>query len=307
MQNQVNAYLFNIQVGNKTIGRIVVGSSLYNYCVFEAGNAPPPALPSSSELTTSINKSLAIQTDAKSSGKPQLVYLGYDSYAAVYNVQGKQVAFDLRSRSVALTSELKSNIVSPEQYSSIIEGGRTALSFGYYNLPVPQRDMNDGSIPDGMQNNNNCGPTSGAMIMEYYKQYRGYSNLFDWPTDHNMLYYAMSCNVPSWPGGVMPWNAGPGFVQVASFRQYNFSTSYNLLPMYSTYSTIQSYINTQRPIMILFLGSAPYAQWHWCAIRGWWTDDSGEDLIINNPWNFEDFVSWEANYNYVTITYLSPS
>src|SRR5271157_279790 len=33
LQGQINAYLFSIQHNDQTIGRIVVGSSLYNYSV----------------------------------------------------------------------------------------------------------------------------------------------------------------------------------------------------------------------------------------------------------------------------------
>jgi len=276
---------------------------IYNYCVFEAGDAPPPVLPTSSELTTSLNTSLGIQAGTIQSGTPQLIYLGYDSYVAVYQIQSEKVAFDLRSRTVSLASDLKSNIVTPDQYAATVRGVHPEFQ-GYQYLPVPIENMADPNIPPPSWNNNNCGPTSGAMISEYYKQIFGCS-LDNWPLDEENLYTDMQTN-QRWPNGTWPGYGGSGFVFYAALRGYTFSTSYDM-PTYYEYTTIQNYINAIHPILILFDASAPYAQWHWCAIKGYQGGSNVNYLIVNNPWGNQDYVSWEANFSYVWISYLSPN
>jgi hypothetical protein len=41
---------------------------------------------------------------------------------AVYQIQSKKMAFDLRSRAVSLASDLKSNIATPDQYAATVRG-----------------------------------------------------------------------------------------------------------------------------------------------------------------------------------------
>ena len=144
-----------------------------------------------------------------------------------------------------------------------------------------------------------------AMISEYYKQIFGYSALDNWPLDEENLYTDMQTN-QRWPNGTWPGYGGSGFVFYAALRDYTFSTSYDM-PTYYEYTTIQYYINAIHPILILFDASAPYAQWHWCAIKGYQGGSNVNYLIVNNPWGNQDYVSWEANFSYVWITYLSPS
>lgn len=306
LNGQKIAYLFSIEKADIVIGRIVIGSSAYNYHVFEAGAASPPYIPTSSEIALDIEKEVGIKAEDVLSEFPKLIYLGYDSYAAIYQTKFNEVAYDLRYYRVVQASELKSRINTPGQYQEMKTEIDSFLQLEFNDLPVPVRNMADPVIPEYMRNDNNCGPTSGAMIAEYYKQYRGYYGFEDWAYDHNSLYYTMSTNNPPWPGGTLPWNAGTGFVTYAAECGYNFNTGW-LWPIYSDYNGIKGYINTQRPIMILFWGWASYAQWHYCAIRGYWADEYGWDLIINNPWGYADFVSWDIDWGGVTLHLLSPN
>lgn len=303
LEGQVIAYMFAIQKNGQTLGRIVVGSSAYKYDVLEAGSAPPPSIPSASEVKAAIEKDLGTQTRESDIGKPRLVDLGYDFYLAVYEVKGQSIAFDLRARHVALTSDLKEHLLPPEQYEAQ-KGGAQPLGWTeWFSLPVPIRYQGDDAIPEDKRNNNNCGPTSGAMIDEYYKQYRGYSRFDDWPADHNRLYETMGTNQGG--SGTMPWEAGPGFVTYAAEKQYSFGTTY-YGPSYNDYNLIKAYMDAQQPIMILFWWGAPYATWHYCTIKGYGTYDTTKYLVINNPWGYGDIVNWDANWGWVTIHWLWP-
>ncbi len=304
LEGRVNAFMFPIQKNGQALGRIVVGSSLYGYDVLEAGAAPPPSIPDVSEVKSAIERDLGIQVGEKDIGEPQLVDLGYDFYLGVYDVKGQSIAFDLRVRRVALTSTLKDRLIAPEQYN-VQKGDVQPLGWvEWFSLPLPIRNQNDPIIPPDKRNNNNCGPTSGAMIDEYYKQSRGYSNFDNWADDHNRLYETMHTNTGGGPG-TMPWYAGPGFTAYAAEKGYSFGTTWGF-PSYGDYNLIKSYIRALQPIMIMFWGGAPYAQWHYCALKGYGIYDTTKYLAINNPWGYGDIVNWDANWAYVTIHWLWP-
>ncbi len=165
--------------------------------------------------------------------------------------------------------------------------------------------MADPLIPDWMRNNNNCGPTSGAMIAEYYRSSRGWTILPNWPDDHNYLYQSMHTNQFLWFNGTMPQYAGPGFTAYMASRGYYFSTSWNTASI-SENSYIKTRIDAQQPVLILFWGTPPYAQWHYCAVSGYWIDDYGWYLIVNNPWGYSDLVNWGSNWYGVSLHYLYP-
>lgn len=300
LQGQVDAYLFPIQKAGQAIGRIVVGSAAYNYDVLEAGGAPPPVLPSSDELRTSVSKDLGIATPPAGLRPVRLAYLGYNSYAAIYNVAGRSVAFDLRYRRAAAASGLKMHVSSPHSSQNTANGVQSPLTLQWANLPVPIETQGvDGKT-------NDCGPTSGAMIAEYYKNSRGDTGFLGWPYDHDELYDKMSTNNPSWPGGTYPSNVVPGFVSYAAECSYSFSGYWHPTAPWD-YTTIENCINVQQPDMILFLGTAPYAQWHYCAITGYWIDDTGSWVIINNPHGYSDMFSWTANYSFTYLFLIQPN
>jgi len=300
LRGEVNAYMFTINSEEKKIGRIVVGSSDYNYSIMEAGDSLPPSLPTSDELIDSANKDLGISLTMTQKVTPNLVYLGYDSFVALYKIGQITVAYDLQIKKTILASELKNSIATPEEYKEQTIGAKSTLTFQYKSLPVPVRNQN------GIGYSNNCGPTSGAMIAEYYKYYRGKTGLLDWHDDHDRMYQTMYTNQFLWFNGTMPWYAGPGFVTYAAENGYYFSTSWHAAYSWDN-NTIKNCIDVQQPIMILFWSGAPYATWHYCAIRGYWIDDAGWYMIVNNPWGgYTDLVSWSANWGYSSLHFIVP-
>ncbi len=304
LQNRVIAYQFTIIKDNQPIGSAVVGSSLYNHVVMQAGSSLPPELPSSSEVALAAQKTTGVQADPNEIRLERLLYLGYSTIEAIYTLQTGSIAFDLGRRQAVQVSELKSQMASPEQYAATRASAASTLT-AYNNLPVPIQNDGDPSITSPY-NQNNCGPTAGAMIDEYYKQSRSYSAFDDWWTDEKYLYIDMYTN-QNITGGTWPNDWGPGFVAYASSKGYSFGTFWVQAPMYGDYSAIMSYIDAQEPIGLLFWSTGDKYSWHYVAVRGYWSDDSGEDLIINDGWGSTDIVSWDVYYGAVSLHFLYPN
>jgi hypothetical protein len=238
-------------------------------------------------------------------GEPQLVYLGYESYLATYEVAGQSVAVDMRTVRAARTSDLKAHLAAPEQreaekgHDAIVQSTPTS-----FELPMTIRRQDDICI-SADQRNNNCAPTSGAMIVEYYKQSRGYSAFHDWCQNHSRLYHTMQTNTYGLPG-TMPWNIGPGWTLYAHERGYRFGTTY-YGPSDSDYDLVRAYINARQPIIVLFWGGSPYTNWHACAIRGHGISASGRrQFVINDPHGFKATLDWAYHRSYTTIHWLWP-
>lgn len=310
LEGQPVAYMFAIQNGDKVIGRIVVGSKAYDYDVFEAGSASLPQIPDFAELRAVVAKDLDTHIDRMTIGEPRLVYLGYESYLAVYDINGEAIAFDLRARRVALLRDFKSSLISSQQYQAIKAEIRTRAVIEQTFLPVPLQGQYNSAVPEELRSTG-CGPASGAMVAEYYKEERSYSRFYDWADDFEYLYDSMGTGGM----GTMPWNAGPGFVNYAEHApvSYDFDSDYTGISInYHTYyyNQLKSFINDSQPLMVLFNGDAPYADWHYCAISGFRVkDDPLREMYINDPggqYGHKEFVSYDANWPYIILVWLWP-
>lgn len=313
LNGQTSAYMFTVSKDRESLGRIVVGGPEYEFRVLEGGNANPPMLPGRSELEKVLRRDQGIQLrQGEALGKPMLVYLGYDHYVAVYEVRGHAMAFELRNRYIAPTSEFTRPQRETEGDKSgarsrplrrKVEATTATEGTDYKNLAVPNLLMDDPAIPPDMRNNDNCGPTSGAMVVQYYRMSKGYQ-LFDaWPNDHNHLYNSMDTN--SWGGpGTSPDRAGPGWTEYASSKGYNFG-SYSASPESALdwWNIMVGRINEDRPFLVMFWWDAPAYQWHWTTIRGY-ANWATKYAIVNNCWGAEDYVNIYANYDQVTLVQL---
>jgi hypothetical protein len=298
--------MFGIISDGKVIGRIVVGSAEYNYAVFEAGSTPLPPMPSPPDVATSLERDIGLRVDLTLIGMPRLTYLGYASYFALYEVAGNSVAFDIRSGRACRVDDLR-NFITPVAEYQAIRGGITPSIFAFNSLPVPIRDMR------GLGYENNCGPAAGAEIDEYYKQYRGYSRFDDWYVDHNALYVTMKTNQFFWFNGTVPWEWGPGFVSYAAQKSYSFGTFWIQSPMYTDFDAIRNFIDINCPPAVLFWGEPlkpspcpTIYTWHYVAVRGYWVDDYGEYLIVNDGWGGVDFVNWDINWGATSLHFVYP-
>jgi hypothetical protein len=230
-----------------------------------------------------VKATLVNGNKAMDNTKPMLVYLGYRQYYYVYDLSKGELVFSVQSKNTISISELVSSLATPEQYKqnqSEIDGKVLAFSNP---LPVPQYTMY-GASPYP----NDCGPTSGAMISQYWKTWR--PNLPSWATNHHELYVTMYCN--NWfPGyvGTAPWNFGPGWLQYASNHGYSgYITDWTIN---RAFSVIQAEIDAGRPMGVMFSYNQSYTNWHWCVVKGY--DGSG-NILMNDPWGYSTSVNWAA-------------
>jgi len=280
LQARIIGYMFEIVKTGKPAGYIVAGSALYSYDVLEAvgGGSSPLQNEDEAKATLEMNKAIDNTT-------LMLVYLGYRQYYYVYGTGEEASAFSVQSKSIVKLSELVSSLATPEQYKqnrADIEG--EALASFTNPLPVPQYTMY-GASPYP----NDCGPTSGAMISQYWKTWR--PNLPSWATNHHELYITMDCN--NWfPGyvGTAPGNFGPGWLEYASNHGYSgYITDWTIN---RAFSVIQAEIDAGRPMGVMFSYNQSYTNWHWCVVKGYVT--ASGNILMNDPWGYSTSVNWAA-------------
>jgi hypothetical protein len=315
LDGQAIAYVFPVVKDKQAVGHITAGSSAYDYDVLEAGIEPPFSLPDASELKAAIKRDLGETVMTGDIGLPQLIYLGYGYSFATY-----EVAFNLLERHIVSTSEISRRMATPEGYrqSKRTRGDtRTTVQISvraypvtwvdWNNLPVPSLIMYDEQGYEG-EYQNDCGPTSGAMVSEYHKYYRGKSQFPSWPTDHHELYDYMDCGY----FGTTPGGACNGFETYASQHQYSFEAGYDVAYSWDYENTIQPRIDDYEPFMVLFRSSS-YSQGtlHWCTLRGYgtWQETGVDYFFVNNPWYDSgngDVVNWNYEYPYLTFAEIWP-
>ena len=306
----VICYWFAVSKEGKVLGSVVVGSSLYEHAIFQVGSGSPPSIPTADEVCSSVEKCLGLEVAQKDISEPlRLVYVTYSFYFAVYDIEGQLIGIDLVRKEAMPASELRMMIASPEQYRQYKEGRAKPLGGGKsLNLSVPKLDMANYRLGN-LSNNNNCGPTSGSMIVVYHKEEHGYANFDDWTechngTDHTGLYYTMKCNQP-WPG-VFLHDAGPGWVTYAEDCGYENWGYAHLWAELDSYGDIKRSINQEDPVMILFWVGSPYNPLHWCVIKGY-EQDGADQICINDPHYFSTKLPWGLHYSTSGLAFIFPS
>jgi len=288
LQGAAICYGFDISKDSKNVGHIVVGNALYLYHVLEAGAGALPCAPSNATAASVIARDTGVQVSTP--GEPILLYLGFPSYCAQYQIGNQSVVIDLRSLEAIQADKLRSGLLPPNQcqkYSESRQGEGALLSYGsnhnmYYPV-VPKEDMCDSAIlPAEYRCNHNDGPTSGAVISEFWMSWA--THLPDWWMNHYYLYSAMGCNSP-WPcEGVDIYNFGPGWCGYAQNSHYYFISDVDVGgPWGDDYAKIVSEIDGWRPVAIHFQYASPIAPWHWSVIVGYDSGDSGNWIHVNNP------------------------
>jgi hypothetical protein len=220
LEGRVVAYMFGISDGKHIIGHILVGSSEYDYDILEGGTSPPPKIPTPCTVQEAV-KLLDLSLESGLANSPaKLLYTGVDGYYALYVIQNQEIAVDLISNKAFLASDLKPSIPSPVQYkenkqatedskspSIILSAGSGFLNMYYWN----------GNYPSW------CGPCSGVSIGAYYRDYRGYGDLYSPDqTMYDYLYYSMLTYI--YGGATLPQDYGQGFRSMAwACDYYNFN------------------------------------------------------------------------------------
>jgi hypothetical protein len=260
LEGEVNAYMFGVAGQNGIVGHILVGSSLYNYDILEAGTSTPPAIPAPNVVLKAIG-SLGLTIDKAAVGNPvKLLYTGVDGCYALYTIQNQKVAVNLVFKNAVLVSDLKISIPSPTEYqegkkvtgesksASILSTGYKALSMYYWNSP----------------GRGWCGPCSGVSIGAYYRDYKGYSQLYsqNWQM-YDYLYISMGTQGNG--GATLPQDYGPGFLSMTQHCGYsNFTFANDWTVTHNDYWTVVSGIDSGWPTALLIT-----SQMHWRAIKGY--------------------------------------
>jgi hypothetical protein len=269
LNGQINAYMFAIE-NNGIVGHIIVGSSAYGYPVFEAGEAAPPSIPSTTEVKSILESDSALE--AKSVAEPtRLLYLGFDHLYALYNVEQHVIGVNLVFKYAVPASDLKTQMPSPEEYKARKQATseaspRLLLSSGYKTLTMSYYCASGRC---------SCGPASGVSIGRYYRDVQDYDDLLYPNSDmYDYLYDSMNTGAM----GTFPQYYGPGFVDMTEDCDYdNFSYANDWYVTGGDYWYRVSDINNGWPI-----GLAIGSEWHWRAIRGYMYYDTTHYIYCTN-------------------------
>ena len=276
LQSNIIGYMFSILKDDEYLGYIIMGNSSYNFDMLEAvSGAPLPSI--SAKEAKAIVANAGKQLD---NVQPKLVYLGYRQLYSVYSSGNSQLAIDMNLKNLVDINALTSSLATPQQYQQNrinLMGSLVQSNTAYNILVVPLE--NGANAPSGY-NSNDCGPTTGAMISEWW-QGDYYTNLPSWTEDEQELYGYMDTNRWGLEGsfpGTSPTHFGPGFVQYASIHNYpSFSSDWCLN---RDFSVIQTEINSSRPMGVMFSYYNYYAYWHWCVVTGY---DLSGNIYMNDP------------------------
>ncbi len=283
LEGEVNTYLFSITGKSGVVGHILVGSALYDYNVLQAGAVAPPAIPAPNVVKAAVER-LGFKVDKDKIGPPvDRLYTGVDGVYAVYQIDNQKVAVNLIYKNAVLVTNLKCSMPSPQEYQEAKKSTRESrlksiLSSGFNYLPM--------SYWNG-QGRGWCGPCSGVSIGAYYRGYQGYSSLLS-PNEtmYDYLYYSM--HTYDYGGATMPWDYGPGFVDMAEYCGYNnFTYSNDWTVTHNDYWNVVSDIDSGWPTA-LCIGE----EFHWRAIKGY-SYDTDYDYYYIICTNSQTSDSWE--------------
>ena len=235
----------------------------------------------------------------------------------VYEVGGQEVAFDLVNRTMRLKAELRNYLSSPIERRNSNSRDTAYWSAWEVIAGVPLYGQSSDDVDDDYKPKN-CGPTSGAMIVDYYRIQLNYTLFDSWTDNHDALYDTMDTNNWCWPyscPGTLPGLFATGWTDYADDQGYDFD--YSVKPGWGwgqTWNEVTESIDDDRPLGVMFAacGSAP--DFHWNAIKGYgtWVDSNGNTtdwMVVNDPAGtdgFDGIVSWSANWTCLTLVTLEP-
>ena len=314
-------YRFSVRSNSSVVGTIVVGGEDFSYRTLELIPVTDKAAPKAAELTKVVERDL---DQATFTGQPtfsdKLLYLGYSQKYELYEIGGEEVAFHLDDRRMTPKSDLTSSLTSARtgggdgDLQSIAAG--TGLGFdtistlttdddGYWKewekisgVPVYGQESDD---VDDDKNEDNCGPTTGAMIVDYYRLEEDFDDFDSWAVNHDTLYDEMWTNHCPPCVGTPPGYFVMGFESYADDKGYDFDANSDSPPV--SWNSVVSSIDDDRPMAVMFSWCRSAPDWHWNAIRGYgvWVDEDDNEwryMVNNDPGGsdgFEAIVSWDDN------------
>ena len=268
VNGSVNSIMFAISDPKGIIGHVLVGSSQYNYDIFEAGGSVPPVIPTLNQIKEAIAPLKLTPSESATNQPLRFIYTGVGEFYALYNYQNTEVAINLESHKAVVTSDLKITLPDPKSYaqnkSNTSNSTASPLLSGSGFKWLTMYAYTGGW----------CGPCSGVSIGAYYRDIKGYTALFTNSVMYQYLYYSMGTSVNG--GATMPYDYGPGFIAMThACGYYNFSYVTDYVVTGSDYvPTVVNSINSNWPIALCVT-----SDWHWRAIRGYYYFDPNNHYI----------------------------
>ena len=325
-------YRFSVRSGSSVVGTIVVGDEDFSYRPFELVPVAHRGAPNATELATVIQRDLDRTTYT---GQPtfsnKLLYLGYHRKFELYEIGGQEVAFHLDERMIMPKSELSSSLIVSKldidhnDSQSVASG--TGLGFDAISTLTTDDDgewidwEKISGVPvygqlsaDEQYRPNNCGPTTGAMIVDYYRLEENFDDFDGWTENHDTLYDLMDTDDWCSPGpcpGTLSGRFANGFEEYADDKGYDFDASVDRRSSGNKkWNKVTDSIDDERPMGVMFsltCSSAPTLHWNAIVGYGTWRDLNDNDfdyIFTNDPAGssgHEALVSWWDNYGCTTL------
>ena len=318
-------YRFTVRSGSDVVGTIVVGGEDFSYQPLELVPAAHREAPDATELAKVIERDLDRETySGQPTSSDKLLYLGYYRKFELYEIGGQEVAFHLDERMMVPKSELTSSLTAANSGGGHTEVQGIAAETGLGFDSISTHTTNDdgqwivweeiSGVPIYGQYNpevtaghpRNCGPTAGAMIVDYYRLEEGFNNFDAWGDNHDALYDDMHTNF-----GTLPEAFADGWEEYADDKGYDFDAGVRSgLGSGQAWDEVTESIDDEMPLAVMFgilCNSAPGL--HWNVIKGYatWVDPEDNEfdyMIVNDPGGttgFDGIISWSENW---ACTYL---
>jgi hypothetical protein len=291
----IDSYMFAISSGNKIVGHVLVGNSSYGYPIFEAGEAAPPTIPSTSDIIVSMQKSFGVNVSGKNIGNLiSLLYLGIDEQYGVYSINGELVGINLVYGDAVKLSTMKFSLPSPIEYkSNQVEANSTLTAEAMSVRPMYTINFLFMGYYSNSPNRVWCGPCSGVSIGHYFKWYSAtghyYPNLPDDDSMYDVLYYQMQA--APW---VLPPLYGPGWVYMAQIYGYNNFRAHWYTQVGSShyFAHIVPDIDKGWPHALCCYPQSA----HWRAIKGYDYSNGTHKIICTNSATSDswEYLNWDS-------------
>ena len=319
-------YRFSVRSGSSVVGTIVVGGADFSYQPFELIPVSDKAAPNGTELASVIERDLDRTTySGQPTSSDKLLYLGYSQKYELYEIGGQEVAFHLEDRRMTPKSDLTSSLTTARSGSGHSETQRVLAATGLGFDTISARTTGGGhwdewekihGVPvygqysDDVDDNykpNNCGPTTGAMIVDYYRLREDFDDFDGWTENHDALYDSMGTDDCPPCFGTLPGTFASGFEDYADDKGYDFDTTVSYTA--PSLPAVMSSIADDRPMAVMFASCQTAPDLHWNAVVGWgiWVDEDDYEfnyIITKDPGGsngFEAVISWSENFSCINL------
>lgn len=310
------AYLFPVVVDGAEKGYVLISATKERMPLLEASTSAPPH----SKLQKAESDLASSLSSQQSLGEPELLYLHALAFMARYPVlEGGQVVdyinyhllgeyivpeghpiLEFRFQPTATETAKQAWAVISDMRVTSTDIEPTAIY--YKDLNVPSYDQRKGScsICD-------CGPTSGAAILQYWRN-NGY------PSIRGLSYYGSQgafIDHVSGDMGTTITGTSVGAWKMGMIFHANVEAPYSFAApdQYpTTYGSYTSSIDDDVPVGVK-IGYNSHLEWsyHWVAGRGYlWEPGIDRLMHVNDSYGSDDWLSYDEYQSYLHFVFFEP-